>query len=339
MSLREKVYIIAEAGVNHNGNIENAVRLIKEAKLAGADAVKFQTYKTENIITEKAPKAKYQLKQTSNTESQFEMLKKLELKKDDFIFLKDECKKANIDFLSTPYSFEDVDFLDSLNVKYFKVASGQLTEHLFLKHIASKKRRVILSTGMASLSEVFDSVLILKSHKIDPIVLQCTTNYPSIAEEANLRAMLAIQESCGVEVGYSDHVYQNYSSYAAVALGATIIEKHFTLSNAMKGPDHKSSLNPENFKKLVTGIREVEKSLGSSIKTASTSEMENIFAMRRGSVAKTNIKKGEILSLDKIAFKRPMEGIDPKNIEFYFGKKVNINITKDQPLKDEYFKN
>lgn len=328
----KSVYIIAEAGVNHNGSIETALELIKKAKEAGADCVKFQTFKTQEIVTKSAPKANYQLKTTDNKESQYEMLAKLELKKDDFQFLKNECEKIGIDFMSTPYNLTDIDLLNDIGVKAFKVASGQLTEHYFLEYMAKKNKPVIISTGMATLSEVFDSVQVLKSHGCTPYVLQCTTNYPSMIEDSNILSMNSIKEGCNVEVGYSDHVVNNYACFAAVALGAKIIEKHFTLDKEMEGPDHSCSLNPSEFKELVHGIRQIEASLGSSIKTPTSSEVANTFAMRRGVVAVKPIAKGEVISFDMLGFKRPLKGLAPKNIDLIIGNKSLVDIDIDQHI-------
>lgn len=326
------VYIIAEAGVNHNGSLDTALELIKKAKEAGADCVKFQTFKTNEIVTKSAPKADYQMKTTERTESQYDMLAKLELQKEDFAFLKEACDDIGIDFMSTPYNLSDIDLLNDIGVKSFKVASGQLTEHYFLKHLAKTNKPIILSTGMATLSEVFESIQILKNQGCNPYVLQCTTNYPSIIEDSNILAMNAIKEACQVEVGYSDHVIANYACFAAVALGARIIEKHFTLDKKMEGPDHECSLNPIEFKDLVHGIRQIEASLGSGIKTPTKAEVANTFAMRRGVVAIKPISPGETITFDMLGFKRPLKGIAPKDLDFILGKKSLVEIEVDQHI-------
>jgi len=327
-----KTYIIAEAGVNHNGKMDLAMKLIHEAKRAGADCVKFQTFKTEEIVTGNAPKANYQLEVTDKNESQFEMLKKLELSKDKFEILKEECSKIGIDFMSTPYSIHDLNLLDSLGVNSFKIASGQLTELGFLEKVAKKGKQIILSTGMGTLAEVYQAISTIRKFNENLIVLQCTTNYPSLIEESNIKAMVSIREACKVRVGYSDHVINNYACFSAVALGAEVIEKHFTLDKAMEGPDHSCSLNPEEFKELVTGIRNIELSLGDGIKKPSDNEIKNIYGMRRGLVVNQNIQKGNIITESIIGVKRPLTGIEPSNIHLVLNKKVNKDMIKDQSI-------
>jgi N-acetylneuraminate synthase/N,N'-diacetyllegionaminate synthase len=330
----KKTYVIAEAGVNHNGKIELAIELINQAKNAGADCIKFQTFQANQIVTKASPKADYQLKVTDSSESQFEMLKKLELQKEHYPLLINRCKELNIDFMSTPYNFEDVDFLDSLNVKAFKIASGQLTELPFLKHVARKQKTTIISTGMANLAEVFNGVQALREEGNNDIyALQCTTNYPSKIEDAHINSMLAIKSACAVRVGYSDHVENNYACFAAVALGAEIIEKHFTLDKNMEGPDHKCSLIFQEFKELVTGIRNVELSLGSSLKTPTDAEISNSFGMKRSIVATSKINRGETITIDKLGFKRPGNGLSPNMLNNILGKKAALNIEADDSLK------
>ena len=326
-----KTYIIAEAGVNHNGDIELAKKLILKAQEIGADCIKFQTFKTENLITPDAPKANYQLKTTNPKHSQFTMLKNLELSYSDFSILFEFCKKTGIDFISTPYNFEDIDFLDKLGVDCFKIASGQLTELPFIKYIAKKNKKIILSSGMSNLAEIFEAVEIIKNHSNSEVsVLQCTTNYPSKIEEANLRCIKTISDGCDIEVGYSDHVIGNYACFSAVALGATIIEKHFTLNKKMLGPDHSCSADPSDFKELVLGIRNVEKSLGSKIKRASPSELKNINGMKRSLVAKSEIKKGEIFNENNLTFKRPYKGLDVNYYGQILGKKAKELIKENE---------
>jgi N,N'-diacetyllegionaminate synthase len=329
-----KTYIIAEAGVNHNGKIDLAIELINKAKEVGADCVKFQTFKTEDIVTNSAPKANYQLKVTDKNESQYDMLKKLELSKDSFKILKDECDKIGIDFISTPYSIADIDLLEEINIEVYKIASGQLTEPYFLRKVAEKMKPIILSTGMATLSEVFNAINTIKKINSDITVLQCTTNYPSLMSDANINAMLSIKSSCKVKVGYSDHVIENYACYSAVALGATIIEKHFTLDKKMDGPDHSCSLNPNEFKTLVEGIRKIEASLGNGIKEPTKLEMKNIKGMRRGLVAAETIKIGEVLNINNLTAKRPLSGISPLRFDELLGKKVNRKIQKDEAINE-----
>lgn len=332
---KHSTYIIAEAGVNHNGSVEIALELIKKAKEIGADCVKFQTFKTEEIVTLSAPKANYQLKVTDEDETQFQMLKKLELSQDSFKLLKDECDKIGIDFMSTPYSIRDLELLDGIGVRAFKIASGQLTEHYFLKKIAEKNKPIILSTGMGTLKEVSKAVKIIKKINSDITVLHCTTNYPSLIEDSNINAMLTIKEFCNVRVGYSDHVIDNYACYAAVSLGAEIIEKHFTLDKQMEGPDHSCSLNPLEFKTLINGIRSIEKSLGNGVKKPTLAEEKNIYGMRRGIVAIKKIRKGDLFSIENLGVKRPLVGMLPSEIENLFGKVASMDIENDEPILKE----
>lgn len=328
------IYIIAEAGVNHNGDTALALKLIEQAKLSGADCVKFQTFKAEQIVTANSPKAKYQLEVTDKKESQFDMLKKLELSVDDYHLLINKCKELGIDFLSTPYNINDVDFLEELHVSGYKIASGQLTEIPFLKYVAQKQKLMIISTGMANMSQVFDAVEAIRSQGNDNIVvLQCTTNYPSKIEEANLLAMQSMKEACKVRVGYSDHVQNNYACFAAAALGAEIIEKHFTLDKNMDGPDHSSSLDPSEFKELVTGIRNIEKALGTGLKKPTVIEIENSYGMKRSLVLNMDLPSGTILNEQHIGFKRPFNGLSPNMLELVLGKKITRNMLKDESIQ------
>lgn len=325
--------IIAEAGVNHNGDVELALELVRAAKRIGADCIKFQTFKASRVVTKRAPKAIYQLLVTDQKESQFDMLKKLELSLDDYKSIVEECNKLRIQFLSTPYNEEDADFLYDLGVKAFKVASGQLVEHHFLKYLAKFDLPIILSTGMATLAEVYEAVNALReagNNKL--VVLQCTTNYPSRIEDSNIRCMNSMGDSLNVMVGYSDHVPNNYACYAAISLGAVIIEKHFTLANDMEGPDHSSSLNPNDFEVLINGIRNIESSLGTRIKSPSKVEIENTFGMRRSIVATKSLKAGHILSSEDLAMKRPMNGLPPKAIDQIVGKELLVDLEEDNAL-------
>lgn len=334
MDKKNKTYIIAEAGVNHNGDIEIAKKLISKAKEIGVDCIKFQTFKTENLITPNAPKAEYQLKTTNPEDSQFNMLKSLELSYLDFSLLFNYCKKQKIDFISTPYNFEDVDFLNELGVEYFKIASGQLTELPFIEHVAKKNKKIILSTGMSGLHEIYEAVQLIKQQSNSQVsVLQCTTNYPSGIEEANLNCIKTIRDACNVEVGYSDHVLGNYACFGAVALGATIIEKHFTLDKKSDGPDHLCSADPSDFKDLVAGIRAIEKSLGSKIKEISPSEAKNVLGMKRSLVAKTEIKKGDYFNKNNVTFKRPKNGLDINYYPLIIGKKSKVDIVENELIE------
>jgi N-acetylneuraminate synthase len=332
----KKVFIIAEAGVNHNGNLDLAFQLVDKAVEIGADCVKFQTFKTENIVTKTSPKANYQMLVTDKTESQFEMLKKLELQKDDFRKIKDYCTSKGIQFLSTPYNPEDADLLSDLGVEAFKIASGQLVELPFLKHVARFGKQMIISTGMANLAEVFAAIEAIRSvGNNDIIVLQCNTDYPSKIDDTNIKAMITMREALGVRVGYSDHVPNNYACYAAVALGAEVIEKHFTLDKNMEGPDHSCSLEPHEFSQLIDGVRNVEKCLGTGIKTPSQSEINNTFGMRRSLVARTDLKAGQVLEEKHFGFKRPANGLSPNYLEQLIGKKLKKDMAQDEAFTFE----
>lgn len=333
---RPKVYIIAEAGVNHNGSLDMAFQLIDAAKEAGADCVKFQTFKAEQIVTKESPKAQYQLQVTDKAESQFEMLRKLELQKEDFKKLKDYCAQKQIDFMSTPYNFEDADLLNDIGVNMFKIASGQVAELPFLKYVAAFKKKMIVSTGMANMDEVSEAVKTIRAAgNEDMVILQCNTDYPSKIEDTNLLAMCTMRDQLKVKVGYSCHVPENYASFAAVALGAEMIEKHFTLDKKLPGPDHSSSLEPSEFKELVRGIRDIEKCFGHGVKTPSESEKKNTYGMRRSLVAKVDLKPGDTLIKECIAFKRPMNGLSPNYYDEVLGKKVKVEIRKDEPFTRE----
>jgi N,N'-diacetyllegionaminate synthase len=327
----QKVFIIAEAGVNHNGQLDLAFQLVDKAVEIGADCVKFQTFKTENIVTKTSPKANYQMLVTDKSESQFDMLKKLELQKEDFKKIKAYSTQKGIQFLSTPYNPEDADLLNDLGVEAFKIASGQLVELPFLKQVARFGKQMIISTGMANLSEVFAAVQAIRSvGNNDIIVLQCNTDYPSKIEDTNIKAMLTMRDAIGVRVGYSDHVPNNYACYAAVALGAEVIEKHFTLDKKMEGPDHSCSLEPTEFKELIEGVRNVEKCLGTGIKTPSQSEINNTYGMRRSLVARTDLESGTVLEEKHFGFKRPANGLSPNYLETLIGKKLKKDMAQDE---------
>lgn len=327
------VYIIAEAGVNHNGDIEMALELVRQAKLAGADCVKFQTFKAEAIVTQSAPKAKYQTLVTDPAESQLAMLKKLELDFDAYRAITSLCKELGIQFLSTPYNFNDVDFLLSVGVDAFKVASGQLVELPFLKYLAGMKKPILLSTGMSTLGEVEAAVDAIKEQGLEDLVLlQCTTNYPSSHQDANIRAMLSMQRAFDCLVGYSDHTVTDHAVFASIALGASVIEKHFTLDKELPGPDHSSSLNPREFKAMVEGVRLTERVLGSFVKRPSAAEKANIQGMRRSLVAIVEIPAGEIIQREHIAFKRPATGLSPNLLDQVVGRKAKLTICADTPI-------
>ena len=330
-----KVFIIAEAGVNHNGDIKLAKRLIDVAVEAGANAVKFQTFKAEEVISEYAPMAEYQKRNLGQEESQLEMVKKLELTYKDFEELKEHCNKKGIMFMSTPFDVKSARFLKDLGLGIFKIPSGEITNYPLLKEIGSYRKKIVLSTGIADLGEIEDAldVLIENGTKREDItVLHCNTEYPTPFEDVNLKAMLTIKEAFKVNVGYSDHTLGIEIPIAAVALGATVIEKHFTLDKNLPGPDHKASLKPHELKSMVKAIRNIEKALGSGIKKPSKSEVKNIDIVRKSIVAKRNIKKGETLTEENITTKRPGNGINPMNWNKIIEKKAYIDIPKDKPL-------
>jgi len=323
-------FVIAEAGVNHNGSLETARELVRRAKECGADCVKFQTFKAERVASLDAPKAAYQLESTDPQESQIDMLRKLELKEKDFAELFQTCREEGILFLSTPYNFEDVDLLDGLGVAAFKVASGQLVELPFLDYVAKKARPVILSTGMGTLGEVKRAVETIRGAGNDRIILlQCTTNYPSAVEDANLKAMVAMRDACRVLTGYSDHTCGSAAAVAAVALGACVVEKHFTLNKTLPGPDQSSSADPEEFARFVLEVRNAGRALGSGEKVPSETEKRNMKGMRRGLAAKTPVPAGTKLSWENVTFKRPASGFLGDQAGQVIGKIAKQDIEKD----------
>ena len=327
-------YIIAEAGVNHNGSLELAKNLVDKAKEAGADCVKFQTFKANKIVSKNAAKADYQKKQTESSESQHEMLKKLELSFDYFIELNNYCKEIGIEFLSTAFDFESIDFLNQLGMQVWKIPSGEITNLPYLIKIAKLNKKVILSTGMSTMREIEDAVNILKDHGASElIILHCTTEYPTPYEDANLNAMLAIKERFGYEVGYSDHTMGIEVPIAAVALGAKVIEKHFTLDRTMDGPDHKASLEPSELKTMVDAIRNIELSMGTGIKEPADSEKKNIAIARKSIVANQSIKKGDILTETNLTVKRPGDGISPMKWFEIIGTKAIRNFEEDELIE------
>jgi N-acetylneuraminate synthase/N,N'-diacetyllegionaminate synthase len=333
ISAASPVYFIAEGGVNHNGNVDLAKKLIEEAKKAGADCIKFQTFKAEEIVTATAPKAEYQLASTDPRESQLDMLRKLELPKSSYKDLMRYCAKVGIDFLSTPYNFNDVDFLDEMNVDAFKIASGQLTEYPFLKYVAKKKKPVILSTGMSTLKDVKEAIKTIRAAGLkDVVLLQCTTNYPSLLEDAHLRVISTFQKEFGIPVGYSDHTVGNVAILGAVALGARVIEKHFTLDKKMPGPDHVCSSEPQELSAVIRMIRDLETALGSSDKFLAPIELKNARGMKRSIVSVREIPKGSKIPAEALAFKRPATGLPPKELEKVIGKKALRTIPSDTLL-------
>ncbi|MDZ7817715.1 MAG: N-acetylneuraminate synthase [Aliarcobacter sp.] len=309
-----KVFIIAEAGVNHNGSIELAKKLIDVASISGADAVKFQTFKAEKLVSKHAQKADYQKQTTDITESQFDMIKKLELDMDTHKELIAYCKTKNIMFLSTPFDHDSIELLNDLGLEIFKIPSGEITNLPYLRHIGKLNKKVILSTGMTNIGEIEDALDVLinaGTKKENVIVLHANTMYPTPMEDVNLKAMVTIGNTFDISYGYSDHTLGIEVDIAAVAMGASCIEKHFTLDKTMEGPDHKASLEPEELKAMVKAIRNIELALGSCVKKPSKSEIPNMQIARKSIVAKMDIKKGELLSENNLAIKRPGNGINP----------------------------
>lgn len=331
-------FVIAEAGVNHNGDLALARELVRQARACGADCVKFQTFKAERVVTRQAPKAAYQLKVTDPGESQFAMLRKLELSDNDHRALIRLCAEEGIAFLSTPYSMEDAEMLDGLGVEGFKIASGQLVELPLLAAIARFHKPVILSTGMATLAEVREAVTVLRANGNDRIiVLQCTTNYPSRLTDANLRAMGAMEKAVGTLVGYSDHTEGISACLGAVALGAVVIEKHFTLDRSLPGPDHRCSSEPAEFRALVRGIREIEAALGDGVKRPTEAELANLAGMRRSIVARHAIAAGQRVGEADFTFKRPATGMAPKRLSELTGRCARRDLTADTQVRPEDF--
>lgn len=360
--MREKTYIIAEAGVNHNGSIELAKKLIDVAAEAGADAVKFQTFSADELVCLEAPKADYQKNTTDAAESQWQMLKKLELKHKDHQVLASYCSEKGIAFLSTPFDFVSFDYLvENFDMPYIKVSSGDLTNAPFLLKIAQSGKKIILSTGMATLGEIETALGVLAfgyENSLEPpseetfhkayiseegqkilkekvILLHCTTEYPAPLEDVNLKAMTTIKKAFSLAVGYSDHTEGIAIPIAAVAYGAKVIEKHFTLDRTLPGPDHRASLDPDELKQMVQAIHQVEQAMGMGIKRPSSIELKNRSIARKSLVTKNAIKAGELFSKDNIAIKRPGTGISPIKYWQILGKQAKKNYIKDELIFDE----
>lgn len=328
-----KTFIIAEAGVNHNGSIELAKKLIDKALWAGVDAVKFQTFTADKLASKSAQKADYQNKKTSE-KSQYEMLKKLELKTKDFQLLKDYCDQKGIKFMSSAFDLDSIDLLNEIGLDIWKIPSGEITNYPYLKKIAELNQKIIMSTGMANLSEIESALDLLKENGATDIsVLHCNTEYPTPMRDVNLRAMLTIKQAFKVDVGYSDHTNGIEIPTAAVALGAEIIEKHFTLDNSMEGPDHKASLEPEELKNMVKAIRNVEKALGNGIKKPSRSESKNKDIARKSIVAAKDIEKRELFTQNNLTIKRPGDGINPMQWPNILGKKAKKDFAFDELIE------
>lgn len=329
----KRVFIIAEAGINHNGALKLAKKLVDIAYEAGADAVKFQTFKAKNVVSKNAKKAEYQKQTTDKDESQFDMIKKLELGVSSHRELIKYCADKNIMFLSTPFDNESIDLLEEIGLEIFKIPSGEITNLPYLRKIGKLNKKIILSTGMANINEVEDSLNVLinsGTQKDNITILHANSQYPTSLEDVNLRAMKTIGKAFGVAYGYSDHTLGIEVPIAAVAMGASIIEKHFTLDKNMDGPDHRASLEPNELKAMVKAIRNIEKALGSEIKKPTQSEKPNINVARKSIVAETNIKKGEIFTEQNITTKRPGNGIGPMRWDEVIGSVAMKDYKKDE---------
>ena len=333
----KKTLIIAEAGVNHNGDIAKAKALIDKGAEAGVDYVKFQTFKAANLVTKQAKRAAYQDKNTQNNDSQYEMLKKLELSQAVHQELIDYCAQKGVQFLSTGFDIESLEFLARLGITIAKVPSGEITNLPYLRKVAALFPEVILSTGMATIEEIKDAVKVLTDNGVNKdkiTVLHCNTEYPTPMEDVNLRAMLHIQQEVGIAIGYSDHTLGIEVPIAAVALGATVIEKHFTLDKTLPGPDHKASLEPEELKAMVMAIRNIEKAVGGSgLKEVSASEAKNKPIARKSIVASKSIKKGDFFTEENITVKRPGTGISPMQWDDVIGKTAKKDFEEDDLIE------
>ena len=333
--MNKGIFIIAEAGVNHNGDIAIARKLVDAAASAGADAVKFQTFKADRIISRFAKKAEYQKQTTDPGESQLDMVRKLELSTEDHEKLIEHCLSLGVMFLSTPFDFESIKLLDSLGMQIFKVPSGEISNLPYLRMVGSLRKKIILSTGMATLGEIETALNILTESGTDRdsiTILHCNTEYPTPVEDVNLSAMVTIRDALKIKTGYSDHTDGIVIPVAAAALGARVIEKHFTLDRTMEGPDHRASLEPEELLKMVKSIRIVEKSLGDGIKKPSPSEQKNIEMARKSIVAARDIVKGEIFTEDNLTVKRPGSGLSPMLWDMVLGRTARENYKEEDRI-------
>jgi len=331
-----RTFVIAEAGVNHNGSLDMARRLIDAAAAAGADAVKFQTFRTENLACREAPKACYQESTTDRAESQFAMLKRLELSPGDHRDLMQYCRTSNIAFLSSPFDLDSIDLLDELGLDLLKIPSGEITNLPFLKKIGALNKKLILSTGMSTMEEIAAALKVLidaGANREQIIVLHANTEYPTPFADVNLRAMTAIRQRLGVAVGYSDHTPGIEIPIAAVALGAEVIEKHFTLDRNLPGPDHKASLEPQELKAMIVAIRHIESALGDGVKRPSPSEAKNMAIARKSIVASKDIKQGEPFTCENIAVKRPGTGISPMKWDLVLGRTAPRSFKADDLIE------
>lgn len=327
------VFIIAEAGVNHNGKLELAYKLVDAAKEAGADCIKFQTFKAEKLVAQSAQKAEYQ-KATTGDSSQQDMLKKLELSYEEFVKLKEYCNRKDICFLSTPFDFDSIEFLNSIDMPFWKIPSGEITNLPYLMVLAKTGKPVIMSTGMCNMEEIEAAIRVLEENGTTDIrLLHCNTEYPTPFEDVNLKAMETMRKAFGLEVGYSDHTKGIEVPIAATALGATIIEKHFTLDRNMEGPDHRASLEPQELAAMVSSIRHIEKSLGTGVKAPSPSELKNVSVARKSIVASKAINKGEVFTAENITVKRPGGGISPMKWFEVIGQTADRKYTIDEMIE------
>ena len=325
------VFVIAEAGVNHNGSLDLALQLVDAAKASGADAVKFQTFRADQLATRSAHKAPYQERTTANSESQFEMLQRLQLDAAAHRRLIHHCRNTGIQFLSSPFDTQSADLLATMDVPLYKVPSGEITNLPFLEHLARKNRPLILSTGMSTLGEVEEAVQVLQfAGAIQLTLLHCVTEYPAPYAEVNLRAMQTLKSAFGLPVGYSDHTSGIEIAIAAVALGAEVIEKHFTLDRSLPGPDHSASLEPVELRQMVTAIRHVEAALGTGIKAPARCELPNISVARKSVVAARTLPTGHQLAAGDLEIKRPGNGLAPKLLPTLIGRTLRASVAKDE---------
>ncbi|MGE4518736.1 MAG: N-acetylneuraminate synthase [Desulfobacteraceae bacterium] len=335
--IRTKVFIIAEAGVNHNGNLETAKKMIDEAAAAGADAVKFQAFKADKLVFKNADMADYQKKNLNQNTSQYEMLKKLEFGENEFIELSNYCHEKKIKFMASPFDNDSIDFLAQIDAFPLKIPSGEIVNYPYLEKIGKLNKEVILSTGMSTLGEIEEALNLLTASGTDIskiTVLHCNTEYPTPFEDVNLKAMITIKSAFpGIKVGYSDHTLGIEVPIAAAALGAEVIEKHFTLDPDMEGPDHKASLTPESLKEMVRSVRNIEAAFGDGVKTPSRSEQKNIKIVRKSIVASKDIKKGEVFTPENLTLKRPGTGLSPMLWNMIVGKKSSKDYIKDEQIQ------
>tara|TARA_Y100001958_G_scaffold160072_1_gene165841 strand:- start:7006 stop:8013 length:1008 start_codon:yes stop_codon:yes gene_type:complete len=332
------VYVIAEAGVNHNGSLDMAYKLIDIAADAKADAIKFQTFKSSKVVSIDAEKAEYQKETTGNNENQLEMLEKLELSYDEFRLIANKCKDKNIDFISTPFDLDSVDFLDTLGVNMYKIGSGELTNYLLLKRIAEKNKKIILSTGMSSLKEVEDSVNFIRNYNSkEIIVLHCVSCYPTNNNDLNLNCIKTMKHTLNIPVGFSDHTKDDVASLYAICSGAEYIEKHFTIDKELIGPDHRASLNPKELTEFIKKIRDCEIMLGDGVKKCRKTEEENKKVVRRSLFFAKNFKKGYIIQESDFVSLRPYDGICVSNYQKLLGRKLKKKVLKNSYVSYDDF--